>query len=123
MNGFTSALAYTPAAKYGSSSAPARASCTESNSALNKLPLPPARPRSDPLQRLRPLVEQGRLLVAGLNPVIDGEEPGQAGWSGSLIIAEFDSREDARAWAEEDPYVAAGVYASAGVKPLKKALT
>lgn len=74
------------------------------------------------LQRLRTLVEQGRLLVAGPNPVIDSEEPGQAGWSGSLIIAEFDSLEDARAWADEDPYFAAGVYASAEVKPFKKAL-
>ncbi len=83
-----------------------------------------ARQRARPahLQRLTALVEQGRLLVAGPSPAIDGEEPGRAGFSGSLIIAEFDSLEAARAWADADPYFAAGVYASAEVKPFKKAL-
>ena len=74
------------------------------------------------LQRLKALVDQGRLLAAGPHPAIDSEEPGQAGFSGSLIIAEFDSLEDAQAWADADPYFAAGVYASVEVKPFKKAL-
>ena len=74
------------------------------------------------VQRLTALLEQGRLLVAGPSPRIDGEEPGRAGFSGSVIIAEFDSLEDARAWAADDPYFAAGVYESVEVKPFVKAL-
>ena len=74
------------------------------------------------LARLEPLIEQGRLLVAGPHPAIDAEDPGPAGFSGSLIIAEFDSLEDARRWADEDPYVAAGVYADVIVKPFKRVL-
>ena len=74
------------------------------------------------LRRLEALLDHGRLLAAGPHPAIDSEAPGAAGFSGSLIIAEFDSLEDARAWADADPYFAAGVYASVEVKPFKKAL-
>jgi len=72
--------------------------------------------------RLRALLEEGRLLAAGPHPAVDSEEPGEAGFSGSLIIAEFESLEAARAWADADPYFAAGVYAEAEVKPFKLAL-
>ncbi|MGR3913270.1 MAG: YciI family protein [Gammaproteobacteria bacterium] len=72
--------------------------------------------------RLRALLEEGRLLAAGPHPAIDSEEPGEAGFSGSLIIAEFASLEAAQAWADADPYFAAGVYADAEVKPFKLAL-
>lgn len=72
--------------------------------------------------RLKSLVEEGRLLLAGPLPAVDSEDPGPAGFSGSLIIAEFDSLADARAWADDDPYVAAGVYESVEVKPFKKVL-
>lgn len=71
------------------------------------------------LERLRELLDQGRLLVAGPNPAVDSEDPGPAGFTGSLIIAEFNSLEDARAWADDDPYVAAGVYEKVEVKPYK----
>lgn len=74
------------------------------------------------IERLRALVDQGRLLASGPLPRIDSEEPGEAGFSGSLIIAEFDSLEDARAWANDDPYFAAGVYAGVEVKPFLKVL-
>ena len=74
------------------------------------------------VERLKALVEQGRLLVAGPNPAIDSEDPGAAGFSGSLIIAEFQSLEEAKSWADADPYVAAGVYESVEVKPYKKGL-
>lgn len=74
------------------------------------------------LARLQLLRAEGRLLVAGPFPAIDSEDPGSAGFSGSLIIAEFDSLEDARAWADADPYVAAGVYARVEVKPFRKVL-
>lgn len=79
-----------------------------------------ARPQH--LARLQQLVDEGRLLVAGPHPSIDNEEPGEAGFSGSLVIAEFDSLEAARSWADEDPYVAAGVYQSVQVKPFKRVL-
>ena len=72
------------------------------------------------LQRLEALKEQGRLLLAGPFPAIDAEDPGPAGFSGSLIVAEFDSLADAQAWADADPYRAAGVYASVDVKPFKQ---
>jgi len=72
--------------------------------------------------RLQALVDEGRLLVAGPHPLIDAEDPGPAGFSGSLIVAEFASRELALAWASADPYVAAGVYAKVTVKPFRKAL-
>jgi uncharacterized protein YciI len=69
------------------------------------------------LKRIQTLVEEGRILVAGPHPAIDSPEPGPAGFSGSLIIAEFDSLEEATAWAQEDPYVTAGVFARVSVKP------
>ena len=74
------------------------------------------------LDRLNQLAEQKRLLTAGPHPAIDSNDPGEAGFSGSLIIAEFDSQEQAEAWADADPYVAAGVYAEVTVKPFKKVL-
>ena len=74
------------------------------------------------VERLKALVESGRLVLAGPHPAVDSEDPGPAGFTGSLIIAEFDSLEDARAWADDDPYVAAGVYAEVDVKPFKKVL-
>jgi uncharacterized protein YciI len=78
--------------------------------------------RPDHLTRLTELQQQGRLLVAGPTPAIDSEDPGQAGFSGSLVIAEFDSLTEAKAWADVDPYVAAGVYDKVIVKPYKKVL-
>ncbi|ARZ01103.1 YciI family protein [Yersinia ruckeri] len=72
------------------------------------------------LARLQALRDQGRLLTAGPNPAIDSQDPGQAGFSGSTVIAEFETLADAQAWAQEDPYVAAGVYQSVVVKPFKK---
>lgn len=74
------------------------------------------------LARLEALTGQGRLLLAGPCPAIDAEDPGPAGFSGSLIVAEFPSLEDARAWAEADPYVAAGVYERVDVRPFRKVL-
>jgi uncharacterized protein YciI len=74
------------------------------------------------LERLHSLQQQGRLLLAGPFPAIDGNDPGPAGFTGSLIVAEFDSLADAQSWADADPYVAAGVYASVSVKPFKKVL-
>ncbi|GMG87482.1 YciI family protein [Biformimicrobium ophioploci] len=87
----------------------------------NSLPLR-KQARPDHIARLTRLKEQGRLLVAGPHPAIDAEDPGESGFSGSLVIAEFASLEEAKAWADEDPYVAAGVYASVTVKPYKKVL-
>ncbi|HEX9625967.1 MAG TPA: YciI family protein [Acidiferrobacterales bacterium] len=74
------------------------------------------------LERLEQLKEQGRLLLAGPYPAVDAEDPGPAGYAGSLIVAEFDSLEDARAWADSDPYVAAGVYAEVSVQPFRRVL-
>ncbi|GAB3265086.1 YciI family protein [Chitinimonas naiadis] len=74
------------------------------------------------LERLKTLQEQGRLLLAGPFPAIDSNDPGPAGFSGSLIVAEFDSLAAATDWAEADPYKAAGVYARVEVKPFKKVL-
>ncbi|HNA30808.1 MAG TPA: YciI family protein [Thiobacillaceae bacterium] len=74
------------------------------------------------LERLHALKDQGRLLLAGPFPAIDSPDPGPAGFSGSLIVAGFDSLEAAQAWAEADPYVAAGVYARVSVKPFKRVL-
>jgi len=74
------------------------------------------------LKRLRQMVAQQRIVVAGPHPAIDSEDPGDAGFSGSLIIAEFDSLEQAKAWANDDPYVAAGVYKKVTVKPFRKVL-
>ena len=78
--------------------------------------------RPDHLARLRVLADQGRLLVAGPTPAIDAEDPGPAGFTGSLVIAEFSSLEDAQSWADEDPYLLTGVYAKVTVKPYKKVL-
>jgi len=74
------------------------------------------------LQRVHELLGQGRLLVAGPMPNIDSADPGPAGFSGSTIIAEFDSLEDAQKWAATDPYVEAGVYENVDVRPFIKAL-
>ena len=74
------------------------------------------------LERLHALQQAGRLLLAGPFPAIDSADPGAAGFSGSLIVAEFDSLDEAQAWADADPYVAAGVYAGVSVKPFKKVL-
>jgi len=74
------------------------------------------------LLRLQTLQDQGRLLIAGPFPAIDSIDPGPAGFSGSLIVAEFVSLDEAKAWAAADPYVDAGVYANVTVKPFKKVL-
>jgi uncharacterized protein YciI len=74
------------------------------------------------LERLKQLQAEGRLLLAGPFPAIDSIDPGSAGFSGSLIVAEFDSLEDARRWADADPYVAAGVFGHIIVKPFMKTL-
>ena len=74
------------------------------------------------LQRLELLKNQGRLLLAGPYPAIDAEDPGAAGYRGSLIVAEFESLDAARAWADSDPYVVAGVYAEVSVQPFRKVL-
>ncbi len=83
-----------------------------------------ARQRARPahLERLHELKNQGRLLLAGPHPAVDSIEPGAAGFTGSLVVAEFDSLEDARAWADADPYVAAAVYAAVTVKPFLKVM-
>jgi len=78
--------------------------------------------RPDHLARLNQLKDAGRLLLAGPFPAIDSPDPGPAGFSGSLIVAAFDSLEAAQTWAAADPYVAAGVYAQVSVKPFKKVL-
>lgn len=76
--------------------------------------------RPEHLERLTELQQQGRLILAGPHPAVDCEDPGEAGFSGSLVVAEFESLEDAKSWADTDPYVAAGVYANVTVKPFKK---
>lgn len=81
----------------------------------NRLSVRPAH-----LARLQALRDAGRLVVAGPNPAIDSNDPGSAGFSGSTVIAEFASLADAQAWAEQDPYVAAGVYGDVTVKPFKQ---
>ncbi len=78
--------------------------------------------RPDHLARIEQLKTEGRLLLAGPCPAIDNEDPGDAGFTGSIIVAEFESLDDAQAWADADPYVAAGVYESVSVKPFKKVL-
>ncbi|MBU3693723.1 MAG: YciI family protein [Rhodocyclaceae bacterium] len=78
----------------------------------------PARPAH--LERLSALQAEGRLLLAGPHPAIDSEDPGPAGFSGSLVVAQFDSLADAQAWADADPYVAAGAYAKVTVKPFRR---
>ncbi|RDH43134.1 YciI family protein [Zooshikella ganghwensis] len=87
----------------------------------NSLPLrQQARPQH--LVRLELLREEGRLIIAGPTPAIDSNDPGEAGFTGSIIIAEFNSLEDAKRWANDDPYIKAGVYAKTTVKPFKKVL-
>jgi uncharacterized protein len=78
--------------------------------------------RPEHLSRLQVLKDEGRLIIAGPHPAIDSEDPGPAGFSGSLVIAEFDSYESARSWAKADPFVKAGVYKDVVVKPFKKVL-
>ena len=78
--------------------------------------------RPDHLARLEQLKTEGRLVMAGPLPAIDSENPGNAGFTGSLVIAEFPSLVEAEAWAQADPYWAAGVYQHATVKPYKKVL-
>ncbi|SHH37133.1 YciI family protein [Ferrimonas marina] len=72
------------------------------------------------LARLQALQDEGRLLTAGPMPAIDSNDPGEAGFTGSLVVAEFDSLEQAQAWADKDPYIDAGVYANTIVKPFKR---
>lgn len=74
------------------------------------------------IDRLQKLKEQGRVLVGGPLPAIDSEEPGDAGMTGSLVIAEFETLQDAKSWAEVDPYMLAGVYHKVTVKPFKKTI-
>ena len=81
-----------------------------------------AKAREDHLARMRTLVSEGRVLIAGPHPAIDADDPGEAGFTGSLVVVDFPSLEDARAWADADPYVAAGVYEKVVVKPFKQVL-
>ena len=74
------------------------------------------------IERLQQLKAQGRLILAGPHPSIDSEEPGTNGFSGSLIVAEFNSLSEAKIWADADPYIEAGVYAQVTIKPFKKVL-
>ncbi|WP_131976027.1 YciI family protein [Cricetibacter osteomyelitidis] len=76
--------------------------------------------REQHLERLRTLQAENRLLTAGPNPAVDDENPGEAGFTGSTVIAQFESLETAKNWASQDPYVAAGVYGDVTVKPFKK---
>jgi hypothetical protein len=87
------------------------------NSLENRLSVRPAH-----LARLQALRDEGRLVIAGPNPAIDSNDPGSAGFSGSTVIAEFASLADAQVWAEQDPYVTAGVFAEVTVKPFKQVL-
>ena len=87
----------------------------------NSLPLR-AQARPAHLERVKILVDESRLLLAGPHPAVDSEDPGDAGFTGSLIIAEFGSLEEAEQWAGEDPYVKAGVYEKVVVKPFKQVL-
>lgn len=87
----------------------------------NSLPLR-AKARPAHIERLQALKNQGRLIMAGPLPAIDANDPGEAGFTGSLIVAEFESLEAAKKWAEVDPYIEAGVYQNVTVKPYKKVL-
>lgn len=93
--------------------------CSEDveNSLTNRLAT-----REKHLARLNKLTEEGRLLLAGPLPAIDSENPGDAGFTGSLVVAEFSSLEEAKQWANDDPYLTAGVYKQSTVKPFKKVL-
>ncbi|MFT5007723.1 MAG: hypothetical protein ACI9PX_000488 [Reinekea sp.] len=85
------------------------------NSLENRIAARPAH-----AQRLQELQSQGRLLLAGPHPMIESEDPGEAGFSGSLVVAEFDSLDSAQRWANDDPYVTAGIYAKVVIKPFKQ---
>lgn len=74
------------------------------------------------LARLQQLASENRLLIAGPHPAIDSEDPGDAGFTGSLVVADFDSLQQAQTWADEDPFLINGIYASVIVKPYKKVL-
>lgn len=74
------------------------------------------------IERVEKLVAEGRLIIAGPHPAVDSNDPGESGFTGSLIIAEFDSLHAAQEWADADPYVAAGVYSKVTVKPFKQVL-
>jgi len=87
----------------------------------NSLPLRKSA-RPEHIARLNTLKDEGRLLIAGPHPAIDSEDPGEAGFTGSLVVAEFPSLAAAQSWADADPYVSAGVYASVTVKPYKLVL-
>lgn len=78
--------------------------------------------RDQHIARLDELKDQGRLVLAGPHPAVDSPDPGEAGFTGSLIVAEFESLEAAQAWADDDPYIAAGVYEQVVVKPFKRVL-
>jgi len=87
----------------------------------NSLPLR-AKARPEHIARLKALNEAGHLILAGPNPAIDSETPGDAGFTGSLIVAEFENLEAAQKWAAEDPYIDVGVYEKVEIKPFKKVL-
>ncbi|QQD19792.1 YciI family protein [Spongiibacter nanhainus] len=78
--------------------------------------------RADHIARLEQLKAEGRLVLAGPHPAIDSEDPGEAGFTGSLVVAEFSSLDEAQQWADADPYITAGVYQRVVVKPYKKVL-
>ncbi|MDZ7854389.1 MAG: YciI family protein [Halomonas sp.] len=78
--------------------------------------------RPDHLARLEALRDEGRLVLAGPHPAIDSNDPGDAGFSGSLVVAEFEDLESAQAWADADPFMISGVYAKVTVKPFKRVL-
>lgn len=86
----------------------------------NSLPLR-KKSRAAHIERLQALRDAGKLILAGPNPAIDAEDPAEAGFTGSTIVAEFDSLEAAKAWADADPYIEAGVYKEVTVKPFKRA--
>lgn len=87
----------------------------------NSLPLR-VKARPAHVQRLNDLKAQGHLVLAGPHPAIDNDDPGNAGFTGSLVVAEFSSLDEAQAWADDDPYITAGVYQKVTVKPFKKVL-
>jgi uncharacterized protein YciI len=93
--------------------------CIVGTDVENSLPLRKSA-REAHLARLQELQQQGRLILAGPNPAIDSNDPGEAGFTGSLIVAEFSDLGQAQAWADADPYIAAGVYAGVSVKPFKQ---
>jgi uncharacterized protein YciI len=78
--------------------------------------------RDQHIARLNTLIDEGRLIIAGPHPAVDSPDPGDAGFTGSLIVAEFESLKAAQAWADDDPYIAAGVYEKVIVKPFKHVL-